>query len=88
MNEFIQNHPQGHIVDVRSEDERGTPVGDMASWDNLPGAGHRELLDLAGENEVLLVCEVGVRTRRLVEELRAAGGQRFWSLWGGTAGLK
>lgn len=87
MSEFSRNHPQGHIVDIRSQEERGTPVGAMASWENLPNPDHRELLDLAGQNEVLLVCHVGVRTRRLVDELRAAGHQRFWSLWGGTAGL-
>ena len=89
LEKFMASHPEGRIVDIREANERYQMTPREASWSHVPLSATEEIMALANADEhILFVCRVGMRTRHLVSALRAAGGHKTWSLFGGVSGLR
>lgn len=87
LTEFIDRCPRGTIIDIRGTRECSPSIAAADSWSHRPDLNRDSFLAQNFSGDTLLVCQVGVKTRRLVRELRESGHDRVWSLWGGVEGL-
>jgi adenylyltransferase/sulfurtransferase len=84
---FLALDPGGLIVDIREDYERRDLPPDQAAWGHIPLSDRARWSAFKSGEDVLLVCQHGIRSRVLTEALRAAGHDRVWSLWRGVVGL-
>jgi adenylyltransferase/sulfurtransferase len=84
---FLALDPGGLIVDIREDYERRDLPPDQAAWGHIPLSDRARWSAFKSGQDVLLVCQHGIRSRVLTEALRAAGHDRVWSLWRGVVGL-
>jgi len=89
--QFNELHPRGTIIDIRSAGAR--PAHDAhdahgANWQLVPEVEKSRLFEAEFTAQSLLICDRGVASRALREELCAAGHENFWSLKGGVNALK
>lgn len=86
--EFQSLHPQGSIIDIRTARAHPSLADHCQQWTLVPEQEKARLFQDEFSSESLLVCQRGVASRLLIEELRTAGHSNFWSLKGGINALK
>jgi glyoxylase-like metal-dependent hydrolase (beta-lactamase superfamily II)/rhodanese-related sulfurtransferase len=80
---WLAKHPRARIIDVREQEEWA--AGHLSGAALLPQADLASRLDeLPHDEDLLVVCAGGVRSRRATGFLQGAGFERVFSLEGGT----
>ncbi|MFT5783570.1 MAG: molybdopterin/thiamine biosynthesis adenylyltransferase, partial [Candidatus Krumholzibacteriia bacterium] len=86
--EFKLLHPQGEVIDIRSLGTKPSLDTYCVGWASVPTTDKARLFDAEFSGQSLLVCDRGVSSSNLTEELHSAGHTNFWSLKGGATALK
>jgi rhodanese-related sulfurtransferase len=85
---FLAAHPEALVLDVRDPDEWNDDLGHIEGARQIPLAELRSrMTEVAAwrDRPVVVVCRVGVRSRRAAELLAGAGYRQVMNLEGGMA---